>query len=144
MCKEREVLQEMRKTMKWNEIGAALGVSGSLAWQVAKGRCQSPKIRRALGIRKEAVDRLAARVSVDRGDSLRALLEKNGYESITEFWHDVPRILDEDDRKLNALVKIDRAIVWATLGLCGSEDTIKKIQDILIDYWDGRTAREYF
>jgi predicted transcriptional regulator len=95
MCAEKKVLQEMAETMKVEQIAANLGVSPSLVWQVIEGRCQSPKIRRALGIRKEAVDRLAARVSVDRGAAIRAKLAYLGYDTVTEFWEEFLDLMED-------------------------------------------------
>jgi hypothetical protein len=90
MCKEQATLQEMAETMTWDEIGAALGVSGALVWKVANGRCGAGlKLRKALGTHhkryrlalefdsKEQRDKMARRLQIygqDRKEqSLRLL-----------------------------------------------------------------------
>ena len=86
MCREQVVLQKLAETLTWDAIGRGLGVSGALAWKVAHGQCRSRKVRAALGIRKESVDRLAARVTPEQGRAIREELARRGYDSPTNYW----------------------------------------------------------
>ena len=51
-----QLLAEMKNNgMSWQEVGKELGVSGTLAWKVCKGVCQSNKIDAALGLAEAEV-----------------------------------------------------------------------------------------
>ena len=86
MCEEQRKLQQMYEGSTWEQVGEALGVSGALARKVALGECRSRKVRAALGIRKESVDRLAARVTLKQGRAIREEMARRGYGSVTDYW----------------------------------------------------------
>jgi hypothetical protein len=96
----------------WRAVGEKIGISGSLAWRVAHGRTDNAAARAYFGLpcdpvnvlpcavcgavhqhktctaasKRPPTDRMAARLTPEEGKRAREWLERQGFESVTDFW----------------------------------------------------------
>ena len=82
-----------RRNWTYEAIGEKYGVSAAMARKIIRGEVKdSPTARKALGIKKRNIDRLAACLTEEDGETIRQFLsDKVGYDSVTDFWRAILR-----------------------------------------------------